>query len=501
MTTNIWKIDCQDSDYEILVNSIQNNFKKQLYVLDINKTSFDIVEKYVYDIAKSHFDRLGIDISTKYVEFWYKSHVNISKDLISGINNFHIDCDEVERKCNNIFFKPLLSCVSYFNTCDFPTLITQVNNDEYKFKKFENKNEIQLIFPEERKQITFVGTNFHGVLNISNLDANTEIKRLMFAINLWDRIPTDICLYKNQNKNENIYQKEPKIFGVINNENQFATINNKKKQFDFNFYETMLYDKYNFVLNADIIKAIREYTGSEKNFIIADIIENKESQNVDSKTAIFDKLNSQIQKINNITEDTLDIFYNRFIQRFIYNNVFSKSVCEWLIYESEEYAKKNNGWTTHRHAKYPTTDIPLENITNIFNFCLYSFNDFFKKIQNSYCLPDYVNFNIIDLFIVKYDYEMQNSLELHHDGSFLSLNILLNDPSEFEGGGTYFNDGITVFSKQGDLIVHSGKVKHSGLPISKGKRYVLVAFVNIIINMENDILEHMNKTAVITDRK
>jgi len=51
------------------------------------------------------------------------------------------------------------------------------------------------------------------------------------------------------------------------------------------------------------------------------------------------------------------------------------------------------------------------------------------------------------------------------------------------------------------MLVHSGKVKHSGLPISKGKRYVLVAFVNIIINMENDILEHMNKTAKITDRK
>ena len=96
-----------------------------------------------------------------------------------------------------------------------------------------------------------------------------------------------------------------------------------------------------------------------------------------------------------------------------------------------------------------------------------------------------MSFNIKDLFVVKYDEQMQNSLELHNDGSFLSINILLSDPKDFEGGGTYFNDGLTVFLEQGDLLVHSGKVKHAGLPVTKGIRYIMVAFVIIDVKLNN----------------
>jgi predicted 2-oxoglutarate/Fe(II)-dependent dioxygenase YbiX len=83
------------------------------------------------------------------------------------------------------------------------------------------------------------------------------------------------------------------------------------------------------------------------------------------------------------------------------------------------------------------------------------------------------------MFIVKYHHEYQNQLELHHDGSFLSLNILLNDNKEFEGGGTFFYDGIISYLNQGEMIVHSGKIKHAGLPITKGIRYILVGFISI----------------------
>lgn len=43
---------------------------------------------------------------------------------------------------------------------------------------------------------------------------------------------------------------------------------------------------------------------------------------------------------------------------------------------------------------------------------------------------------LLDAFIVKYDAERQNHLQLHTDASLLSFNILLNDGSEFDGGGT-----------------------------------------------------------------
>ena len=68
---------------------------------------------------------------------------------------------------------------------------------------------------------------------------------------------------------------------------------------------------------------------------------------------------------------------------------------------------------------------------------------------------------------------------MHTDGSFLSINILLNNENEFEGGGTIFEDGLVMNAKQGDLILHSSLIKHSGLQVYKGTRYVLVCFINL----------------------
>jgi hypothetical protein len=33
--------------------------------------------------------------------------------------------------------------------------------------------------------------------------------------------------------------------------------------------------------------------------------------------------------------------------------------------------------------------------------------------------------------------------------------------------------------EQGDLIIHSSRIKHSGLPITNGTRYLLVGFLDI----------------------
>jgi predicted 2-oxoglutarate/Fe(II)-dependent dioxygenase YbiX len=71
---------------------------------------------------------------------------------------------------------------------------------------------------------------------------------------------------------------------------------------------------------------------------------------------------------------------------------------------------------------------------------------------------------------------------MHNDGNFISFSILLNGANEFEGGGTYFDDGLTCHLNQGDMIVHSGLVKHSGLPVTKGVRYLLVGFVDMTIS-------------------
>ena len=62
----------------------------------------------------------------------------------------------------------------------------------------------------------------------------------------------------------------------------------------------------------------------------------------------------------------------------------------------------------------------------------------------------------------------------------MSFNILLNNENDFEGGGTYFSDNLQVASNQGDLVIHCGKIKHAGGKITKGTRYLLVCFIDVL---------------------
>ena len=62
----------------------------------------------------------------------------------------------------------------------------------------------------------------------------------------------------------------------------------------------------------------------------------------------------------------------------------------------------------------------------------------------------------------------------------MSFNILLSNPVSFKGGGTCFNDGLIYNISQGDVLIHSGKIKHAGLPVIEGNRYLIVGFLDIL---------------------
>ena len=170
MDTDLWKIDYSKYEEQI-INCIKNYEKKRLFLLDTSKTNFELIEKVVYEIAMFHFNRLNInfDPNEHFIEFWLKNTICKNSDNYAhNINSFHYDCDENERQMNNKQFKPLMSSVNYFNDNDFPLLLTEIDLEDYKFKKFENKNNIQIIFPKKNKQFTFDGTKYHGVVDIFN---------------------------------------------------------------------------------------------------------------------------------------------------------------------------------------------------------------------------------------------------------------------------------------------------------------------------------------------
>ena len=85
-----------------------------------------------------------------------------------------------------------------------------------------------------------------------------------------------------------------------------------------------------------------------------------------------------------------------------------------------------------------------------------------------------------------------DGVQEHRDASVISFNVLLSAPADFDGGGTAFSqldparhegggtsdeEGAVVRLGQGGVVVHGGKLLHSGLPVRAGSRYVLAGFV------------------------
>jgi GR25 family glycosyltransferase involved in LPS biosynthesis len=163
--------------------------------------------------------------------------------------------------------------------------------------------------------------------------------------------------------------------------------------------------------------------------------------------------------------------------------LFTPVFCKELI----DICDKANLWSDGKKGKIdkrignyenvPTQDIHLKQI---------EFEKQWEKIVFDYISPvvyklynRYTTKKINISFVVKYSMEGQKELVPHHDSSTYTVNICLND--EFEGGGCNFiRQNYKLMNKQiGYASVHPGKLTHyhSGLPITSGKRYILVSFI------------------------
>jgi hypothetical protein len=140
-------------------------------------------------------------------------------------------------------------------------------------------------------------------------------------------------------------------------------------------------------------------------------------------------------------------------------------------------------WENHRHNTYPTHDLPVskfgdtELVEEIFRILK---ETLMPAVAGIYGLRA-ETLSPRDVFVVKYDASEggQRGLEMHEDGSEFSFNVLLSNDSDFDGGGTVFEAlGLTLGPKRGEVLIHAGRLRHAGAPITSGQRYVLVGFVN-----------------------
>jgi len=178
-------------------------------------------------------------------------------------------------------------------------------------------------------------------------------------------------------------------------------------------------------------------------------------------------------------------------QSYTLPKIWTLEECNFVLNALKDaVSKRESGWTTDRHAAYATTDVPCSEVAEIDAWVRESLSKrVFSKLSARHGWPYSENeghfahsqgLYFRDLFFVKYSVDGQAGLSLHRDGSIVSFNILLNKATDFEGGGTYVEADDRAYQiEQGDCFVHSGKLRHGGQPITKGERFILVAFVDL----------------------
>ena len=165
----------------------------------------------------------------------------------------------------------------------------------------------------------------------------------------------------------------------------------------------------------------------------------------------------------------------------VVKKVWSISECERVLSGVLAYTKKS-GWTSQRHRGHASTrDVQSREVEAVDMWVRTSIKERLWPLLARRHDLDLESFAFRDLFFVKYSAEKsgQCGVGIHRDGTVLSFNILLNSEDDFEGGGTYMEATDVVHTiSRGDCLVHSGKVRHGGSPISSGNRFILVGFLD-----------------------
>lgn len=201
--------------------------------------------------------------------------------------------------------------------------------------------------------------------------------------------------------------------------------------------------------------------------------------------------------------------YPSVLHKIHVRSILSGSEAAHCLRLATEYASTTGSWDQpdrSRHATYATCDFAVEECNNLQEYL----DDVvgldarvWNHLSELYGIP-HEDVSYIDFFCAHYQGKdcgnnttSMDFLEAHRDGSLLSFTITLSDPSEFDGGGTFFdalrdvksespesdsvllNGGIVRPIQAGDGIYHSGKLLHGGELVTSGKRTVLVGFMDV----------------------
>lgn len=222
-------------------------------------------------------------------------------------------------------------------------------------------------------------------------------------------------------------------------------------------------------------------------------IKNEDEGDKDNNITIYDLFKKQTEwekkylhpEFMNFRNNQTNIFEEICGDAFSFP-IFTQNFCKELINECDKLGSWSPGKDNHidnrlgknAYENFPTQDIHLNQI---------GFEKQWEFLVMNYIAPiasflysKYKTKGTNISFVVKYSMDGQQFLSPHHDASAYTVNIALNE--EYEGGGCRFiRQNVSLLKqKTGYSSIHPGRLTHyhEGLPITSGKRYILVSFIN-----------------------
>jgi len=155
-------------------------------------------------------------------------------------------------------------------------------------------------------------------------------------------------------------------------------------------------------------------------------------------------------------------------------------VLDRIVSQCEQYAATQpGGWKTELYS-LTKQDIALRAAPHIFKTA----KPISMYIKRAMCAAYGVQSLKVDKnqpHVLKYSVnafgEGHSGVNLHHDKSDFTANLMMSRSSSYHGGGTHFLDANEVVKLEfGEFLLHPGHLVHGGVRITRGTRYLMVIF-------------------------
>jgi tetratricopeptide (TPR) repeat protein len=168
--------------------------------------------------------------------------------------------------------------------------------------------------------------------------------------------------------------------------------------------------------------------------------------------------------------------------------LFSQEECHQVIeHANKHFGDNNTPWTTLPSGPYRVAGFWIKSVpavhtwfqeavrTKLFPLLAREFPQFCSSAHDL----------VVDnAYLFQYSTKTGRKTDVHTDSGCLSFTIALNAPTEYTGGGTWFesledndndNNGV-IDMEQGVVTVRPGGVRHCGQAVTSGTRYIIGGF-------------------------